>query len=65
METDTYYINGLRRQTSAEYARQYLRTDIMPSSATAPTDPVVGQVYFDTVSVHFFGYNGTNWVQLD
>lgn len=24
METDTYYINGLRRQASAAYARQYL-----------------------------------------
>ena len=32
--------------------------------ATAPENPVAGQVYFNTGSKAYFGYNGTKWVNL-
>lgn len=30
-----------------------------------PADPIQGQIYFDTGTNHFFGWNGTSWAQLD
>ena len=30
--------------------------------ATAPSTPVAGQIYFNTASNKYFGYNGTKWV---
>ena len=32
--------------------------------ATAPENPVKGQIYFNTASNAYFGYNGTKWVNL-
>ena len=32
--------------------------------ATAPSAPVAGQIYFNTASNKYFGYNGTKWVDL-
>jgi hypothetical protein len=32
--------------------------------ASAPT-PIEGGIYYDTADNHFYGYNGTAWVQLD
>ena len=32
--------------------------------ATAPESPVAGQIYFNTGSNKYFGYNGTKWVDL-
>lgn len=29
------------------------------------TPPVAGQIYFDKSTLHFMGYNGTAWKQLD
>lgn len=30
-----------------------------------PASPANGQIYFDSSDSHFYGYNGTTWVQLD
>jgi hypothetical protein len=64
MATTTYYIDGLLTQPSAEAARQHLQSNIVPVSA-APANPVDGQIYFDSTTLHFFGWNGTAWKQLD
>lgn len=34
-------------------------------TTTAPGSPTPGQIYFDTGSNHFYGWNGTTWAQLD
>jgi hypothetical protein len=38
---------------------------ITTSPQSAPSFPVAGQIYFDSGDSHFYGYNGTSWVQLD
>ena len=38
-------------------------TILKPSGA--PDSPSAGQIYFDSGDSHFYGYNGSGWVQLD
>ncbi|NDG32148.1 hypothetical protein EB118_18990, partial [bacterium] len=38
---------------------------ILHNSATAPSSPARGQLFFDTVNNNFSGYNGTTWVKLN
>jgi hypothetical protein len=38
---------------------------IVTGPTSQPSDPVAGQIYFDSGDAHFYGYNGTSWVQLD
>lgn len=33
--------------------------------AGAPGSPVEGQIYYDSSTHHFFGWNGSAWKQLD
>jgi hypothetical protein len=39
---------------------------VVNNAAEAPTDPTpaLGQLYYDTVTNHFYGWNGS-WVRLD
>ena len=32
--------------------------------STAPSNPVLGQVYFNTISNNLFCWNGTQWVNV-
>jgi len=34
-------------------------------SSSAPSSPVAGQIYFSQDDSHFYGWNGSAWVQLD
>lgn len=36
-----------------------------PTGPTAPTNPVVGDTYYNTADNHFYVYNGTEWVAVD
>lgn len=38
---------------------------ITPNNSTTPINPEMGQIFFDTVSSNFSGYNGTSWVRLN
>jgi len=38
---------------------------VAPNFNSAPANPVMGQIYFDTNSNNFSGYNGTNWTRLN
>lgn len=38
---------------------------IVPNNAITPVSPARGQLFFDTVSNNFSGYNGTSWVRLN
>jgi hypothetical protein len=37
---------------------------VVPVTSTA-RNPVTGSIYFNSVSGHFYGYNGSVWKQLD
>ena len=59
---------------SAQFANTNLTIDtagnlaaatVTCTPASAPGLPTEGQIYFNTSSKHFYGYNGTSWVQLD
>jgi hypothetical protein len=32
---------------------------------SAPSGATAGAIYYDSDDNHFYGYNGTSWVQLD
>jgi hypothetical protein len=34
-------------------------------SSTAPSSPKEGQIYFNSTDKHFYGWNGSEWKQLD
>ena len=38
---------------------------ILFNSATAPSSPAKGQLFFDTINNNFSGYNGTSWLKLN
>jgi hypothetical protein len=38
---------------------------VAPNFNSTPSNPVIGQIYFDTNSNNFSGYNGTNWTRLN
>ena len=38
---------------------------VAPNFNNAPANPVMGQIYFDTNSNNFSGYNGTIWTRLN
>ena len=41
-----------------------LQNAVLQNLATAPNNPKMGQIYFDSASSKFYGYNGTAWVDL-
>jgi hypothetical protein len=40
-------------------------TIILPNHTSAPSLPVSGALYFNTIDFHFYGWNGGQWKQLD
>lgn len=40
-------------------------TGVIPKYATDPTPTTEGEMYYNTADKHFYGWNGTDWKQLD
>ncbi|MDU4953644.1 MAG: hypothetical protein E6X21_15095 [Clostridium sp.] len=41
-----------------------LQNAVLQNLATAPNNPKMGQIFFDSANSKFYGYNGTAWVDL-
>lgn len=54
--------NVLFTNTSSRYT---ITGNMIFAPKTRPASPANGQIYFDSSDSHFYGYNGTAWVQLD
>ncbi|RLE44179.1 hypothetical protein DRJ22_06160 [Candidatus Woesearchaeota archaeon] len=73
LETNTFIVSGGSLRVTykiyaedGEFENQVLARGIrcVPYSTPSP-DYDSGSIYFDSDDNHFYGYNGTAWVQLD
>jgi hypothetical protein len=54
----------LRFLTNIDLSKNELQNARIQNLATAPANPVAGQIYFNSTDKKFYGYNGTGWVDL-
>lgn len=45
--------------------KNQIQQSVLHKSATAPTSPVAGQVYYNTTDNNMYYYNGTTWINMD
>jgi hypothetical protein len=50
--------------TNLDLSKNELQNARIQNLATAPANPVEGQIYFNSTDKKFYGYNGTGWVDL-
>lgn len=50
--------------SNIDLCKNELQNAVLQNLATAPLDPKAGQIFFDSASNKFYGYNGTAWVDL-
>ena len=70
---DNYFANKITTADSVEIAKSLVVTGnvtigkelVLTGFASAPTTPAEGTLYYNTADKHFYGWNGTGWVQLD
>lgn len=58
-ETEVLYRQGTEKGSGAEAPSAIL------ASAEPPKDPALGTIYLNSSDGHFYGWNGTEWRQLD
>lgn len=50
--------------TNIDLSKNEIQNARIQNLATAPANPVAGQIYFNSTDKKFYGYNGTGWVDL-
>lgn len=55
-------INTLYNQKLAEFKNNLVVTNSSTEPVTSLTE---GRIYYNSTDKHFYGYNGTEWKQLD
>lgn len=50
--------------SNIDLCKNELQNAVLQNLASAPADPKAGQIYFDSASSKFYGYNGSGWVDL-
>lgn len=50
--------------SNLDLCKNELQNARMHNLATAPANPVSGQIYFNSADNKFYGYNGTGWIDL-
>ena len=63
-ETKTIYTKGDPSGQKQDNKKVSDATDSTASSVV-PENPRLGQIYFNTIGKHFYGWNGSEWLQLD
>ena len=54
----------MKHLSNIDLCKNELQNAVLQNLATAPADPKAGQIYFDSASSKFYGYNGTTWIDL-
>lgn len=54
----------MKHLSNIDLCKNELQNAVLQNLASAPADPKAGQIYFDSASNKFYGYNGTAWVDL-
>ena len=62
-----YYCSIALQGSNLEFNKNQLIQPVMENSASQPTTPVEGQMYFDTTAGDktMYFYNGAAWVEMD
>ena len=43
----------------------YVSGQVIPATLSSDPTGIEGGIYYNTTDKHFYGYNGTDWKQLD
>lgn len=54
----------MKHLSNIDLCENELQNAVLQNLASAPADPKAGQIYFDSASSKFYGYNGSGWVDL-
>lgn len=54
----------MKHLSNIDLCKNELQNAVLQNLASAPADPKAGQIYFDSASSKFYGYNGSGWVDL-
>ena len=51
--------------TDIDLNKNELQNSVIQNLAAAPSNPVAGQIYFNTTQKAFYIYDGTKWVKMN